>query len=99
VLWGFKSRGSGYPPNIQLPLAAKLCVRPQKFSRGKNVLEVLHHRAKFGGAPISPAAGTAKNVEFFISLFLRRLFLRHAFECQRLCARFRHEGVGAQKLF
>ena len=29
------------------------------------MLEVLYHRAKFGWAPISPAAGVAKNVEFF----------------------------------
>jgi len=29
------------------------------------VLEILYHRAKFGGARISPAAGVAKNVEFF----------------------------------
>jgi len=36
------------------------------------VLEVLYHRAKLGGARISPAAGVAKNVEFF-------LFVRHAF--------------------
>ena len=28
------------------------------------MLEVLYHRAKFGGARISPAAGVAKNVEF-----------------------------------
>jgi len=34
------------------------------------VLEVLYHRAKFGGAPISPAAGVAKNVEFFVCLFV-----------------------------
>jgi len=27
------------------------------------VLEVLYHRAMFGGARISPAAGAAKNVE------------------------------------
>jgi len=36
------------------------------------VLEVLYHRAKFGGARISSAAGTAKNVEFFCR------FVRHA---------------------
>jgi len=33
-LWsygGFKLRGSGFPPNFQRPLAAKLCVEPQKF--------------------------------------------------------------------
>jgi len=29
------------------------------------VLEVHYRRAKFGGARISPAAGAAKNVEFF----------------------------------
>ena len=29
------------------------------------MLEVLYQHAKFGGARISPAAGTAKNVEFF----------------------------------
>jgi len=59
------------------------------------VLEVIYRRAKFGGARISPAAGTAKNVEF-LSVCLS---VRHAFECQRLCARFRHEGVGVQKRF
>jgi len=34
------------------------------------VLEVLYHHAKFGGARISPAAGVAKNVEFFDCLFV-----------------------------
>ena len=32
------------------------------------MLEVLYHHAKFGGARISPAAGVAKNVEFFFIL-------------------------------
>jgi len=47
------------PPNFQ---------RPQNFCRCKNLLEVLYHRAKFGGARISPAAGVAKNVEIFACL-------------------------------
>jgi len=34
------------------------------------VLEILYHNAKFGGARISPATGVAKNVEFFICLFV-----------------------------
>jgi len=34
------------------------------------VLEVLYQCAKFGGARISPAAGAAKNVEFFVCLFV-----------------------------
>ena len=32
------------------------------------MLEVLYHHAKFGGARISPGAGVAKNVEFFVCL-------------------------------
>ena len=34
------------------------------------MLEVLYHRAKFGGALVSLAAGVAKNVEFFVCLFV-----------------------------
>ena len=55
------------------------------------MLEVLYHHAKFGGARISPAAGVAKNVEFFsiLSVCLSVcLFVRHAFERERLCASF-----------
>jgi len=33
----------------------------------KNVLQVLYHHAKFGGARISLAAVTAKNVEFLLA--------------------------------
>ena len=32
------------------------------------MLEVLYHHAKFGGAWISPTAGVAKNVDFFVRL-------------------------------
>ena len=34
------------------------------------MLEVLYYHAKFGWARISPAAGVAKNVEFFVCLFV-----------------------------
>ena len=34
------------------------------------MLEVLYHHAKFGGTRVSPAAGVAKNVEFFVCLFV-----------------------------
>ena len=34
------------------------------------MLEVLYHRAKFGGARISPAAGVTKNVVFCLSVCL-----------------------------
>jgi len=69
-LSGFYVDGVWLSPNFQRPLASKLCVRPQKFYRYKNVLEVLYHRALFGGARISPAAGVTKNVEFFVCLFV-----------------------------
>ena len=62
------------------------------------MLAVLYNYAKFGGARISPAAGVAKTLSFFVCLSVC-LFVRHAFERQRLCARFRHEGVSAQKRF
>ena len=32
------------------------------------MLEVLYHHVKLSGARISPAAGAAKNVEFFVCL-------------------------------
>ena len=60
------------------------------------MLEVLYHLAKFGGARISSTAGAAKDVEFFVCLLL---FVRQAFERQRLCAQFRPEGVGVWKRF
>ena len=78
------------PANFQRSLAAKLCIRPQTFSRCKNVLEVLYHRAKFGGARISAAPQAAKNVEFFVCLFVC-MSVRHAFERQSLCVRFRRQ--------
>ena len=61
------------------------------------MLEVLYQHAMFGGIRISPAAGVAKNIRVFC-LFVC-LFVHHAFERQRLCARFRCEGVGVQKRF
>ena len=43
------------------------------------MLEVLYQHAKFGGARISPAAGVAKNVEYFclsVCLFVMLLNVR-----------------------
>ena len=40
------------------------------------MLEVLYHHAKFGGARISPAAGVAKSVEFFVCLSVTLLNVR-----------------------
>ena len=40
------------------------------------MFEVLYHRAKFGRARITPVAGVAKNVEFFVCLFVTLLNVR-----------------------
>ena len=61
---GVLRSGLWLPPTFQRPLAAKLCVRPRKVFEMQERARVLYHRAKFGGARISPAAGVAKNVEF-----------------------------------
>ena len=57
------------------------------------MLGVLFHHAKSGDARISPAAGAAKNVEFFVCLSVY-LSVCHACERQRFCAPFCHEGAG-----
>jgi len=50
--------------------------RIRKSFRSKNAVEVLYHRAKFGGARISPTAEAAKNVEFLSVC----PFVLHAFD-------------------
>ena len=73
----FKLTGSGFPKIFSAPWRRNNRLYPEKFLRCKNVLEVLYHHAKFGGARISPAARAAQNVEFFC------LFVHHAVElCQ-----------------
>ena len=77
-LWsygGFKLRGSGYPQNFSAP-SGETMRHTQSFWSCKNVLEVLYHQAKFGGAWISLAAGVAKNVDFFVCLFVTLLNVR-----------------------
>jgi len=60
----FKLTESGYPQIFSAPSGETMRQTP-KFSRCKNVLDVLYHHATLGGAWISPAAGAVKNVEFF----------------------------------
>jgi len=50
------------------------------------------------GLGFHPPLGWTKTLSFFVCLFVC-LFVRHAFERQSLCPRFRHEGVGVQKRF
>jgi len=79
---GVLSCGGLVCPKFSVPPSGKTMRQtPKSFWRCKNVLEVLYHHAKFGGARISPAAGVAKNVEFFclfvcLSLFVTLLNVR-----------------------
>ena len=50
------------------------------------------------GLGFHPPPGWPKTLSYFVCLFVC-LFVRHAFERQSLCARFRHEGDGVQKRF
>ena len=45
--WGLNLWGQVTPKYIQCPLVTKLCVRPKRFWRCKNMLKVPYHRAKF----------------------------------------------------
>jgi len=66
----------------------------------KNVLDVLYHYAKFGGAGISSAAGAAKKVEFFclsVCLFVPLLKVRDCapdFAMKTLEHRYDFDAVG-----
>ena len=64
------------------------------------MLEVLYHHANLVWLEFHPPPGWPKTLSFVsVCLLCVSLFVRLAFERQRLCARFRHEGVGAQKRF
>ena len=80
-----KLTGSGYRQIFSAPSGESMRQIPKTFSGARTCC---------GGAQISPADGMAKNVEFFVCLSVR-----HAFERQRLCVRFRHEGVGYRNDF
>jgi len=54
-------RGLVIPKLSAPPSGETMHQTPESFWRCKNVLEVLYHHAKFGGARISSAAGATKN--------------------------------------
>jgi len=100
-LWsygGFNLMGCGYPQIIRAPSGKNMHQTPKSFrgartcSRSSTTMPSLvglgFHRRR-GGQKV------AKTLSF-LSVCLS---VRHAFERQRLCARFCHEGVGVQKRF
>ena len=97
VMWVLSSRGLVIP-KFSAPPTAKLCVKPRKVSEVQERARGLLSPCQAWWGSDFPAAGAAKSIEFFACLFVCLSF-RHAFEHQRLCALFRHEGVGVQKRF
>ena len=57
------------------------------------MLEVLYHRAKFGGARISRAAGTAKNTEFLPAALRAAQICRYLVYSEADFEVFRPEGT------
>ena len=97
-LWsyGVFSWGGLVTPILSAPLAAKLCITPPKSFRGaKTCSRSSITVPSLVGIGFHPPPGWPKTLSFLSVCLL----VRHAFERQRLCARFRHEGVGFQKRF
>jgi len=67
---GFKLRGSGFPQIFSAPSGETVRQTPNVLEVQERARGPLSPYAKFGGARISPAAGVAKNVEFFLSVCL-----------------------------
>ena len=70
-LWsygGFKLRGSGFPQIFGAPSGETMHQTTKRFGGERTCSRSSYHHVKFGGARISPAAGVAKNVEFFLSV-------------------------------
>jgi len=94
-LWsygGFKLRQSG-SPKFSVPHSGETVSDPKSFRGARTCSRSSITMPSLVGLRFHATAGMAKNVQIFC------LFVRHAFERQRLCARFRYEGVGVQKRF
>jgi len=91
---GFKLRASGFSQIFSAP-ERRNCASDPKSSRGARTCSRSSiTMPSLVGLGFHPPPGQPKTLSFFVCLFVR-----HTFECQRLCARFRHEGVGVQKRF
>jgi len=98
ALWsygGFQLRVSGFP-KCSVPTSGETMRQTPKSFRGARTCSrssiTLPSLVALG---FHPPPGWSKTLSF-LSVCLS---VRHAFERQRLCARFCHEGVGVQKRF
>jgi len=96
--WGFKLTGSGYPQIFSAPSGDTMRQTSKSLRDARMCSRSSITVPSLVGLGFHPPLGWPKSVEFFVCLFVC-LSVRHAFERQRLCARFRHEGIGVQKQF
>ena len=86
--------GSGYPQIFSAPSGETMRQTPKSFRGARTCLRSSITMPSLVWLGLHPSPGMAKNGEFFVCMFVRQ-----AFERQRLCARFRHEAVEVQKRF
>jgi len=97
-LWsygGFKLRCLVSPKFSALPSGETICQTAKSFRDARTCSTSSITMPSLVGLVIHPSPGWPKTLSFLsVSVCLS---VRHAFERQRLCARFRREGVGVQK--
>ena len=101
-LWsygGFKLTGSGYPTFSAPPSGESVRQSSKIFRRARTRWRSSIAMPSLMGLGFHPPPGRPKTLSFLSVCLLVCLLVRYAFERQRLCARFHHEGVGVQKRF
>jgi len=97
-LWsygGFNLRGSGSPKFSVPPSGETMRQTPKTFRGARTCSRSSITLPSLVALGFHPPPGLPKTLSF-LSVCLS---VRHAFERQRLCARFRYEGVGVHKRF
>ena len=100
-LWsygGLKLRVSGSPKFSVPPSGETMCQIRKSFRGTRTCSRSSITMPSLVGLGFHPPPGQPKTLSFFVCLSVC-LSVRHAFERQRLCTRFRHEGVSVQKRF
>ena len=97
-LWSYGSfnlRGSGYPKFSAPSSGETMRQTPKSFKGARTCSRSSITMPSLVGLGFHPPSRQPKT----LSILFVCLSVRHAFERQRLCARFRYEGVGVQKRF
>jgi len=102
-LWsygGFQVQGVWLPPNFQRrPSGETMSQTPKSFGGARTCSMSSITMPSLIGLGFHPPPGRPKTLSFLFVCLSVCLSVHHAFERQRLCARFRYEGVRLQKRF